>query len=141
MKRSSISLNDFPDEILLTILRNLPNLDVLYSFYGVSQRFTRIVQDQIFVRHLTFAELCGKRLHHFTSNEMLDRLCSQVLPSISHEIVRFDLDSSSINEVFHAAHYSNLSHLSLYNLTEESARFLFNGTIVDFFSETRADVC
>ena len=64
---------------------------------------------------------------------MLNRLCVEVLPVIANQIERFHLESSSIKEIFYAAHYSELSHLALYKMTEESARFLFTGKIDDCF--------
>ena len=126
--RSWISLNDFPDELLLMIFQKLANIDVLYSLFGVNQRFTRIVRDRIFVKHLTFVEQRGKDPHRYlTSTEMLHRLCSDVLSSIANQVHRFDLESSLIKEIFHAAHYPNLTSLALYDINEESARSLFIG--------------
>lgn len=128
--RSSISLNDFPDELLLMIFQNLTNIDVLYSLFGVNERFTRIVRDEIFVKHLTFVEQIGKDLHrHLTSTEMLKRLCSDVLPWTANQIQRFDVELSSIKEVFHAAHYPNLISLALYDVTEGSLQSFFTGQI------------
>lgn len=130
MKRSLVTFNDLCDEILLMILTKLTHVDVLYSFYGTNERFTRIVRDRIFVRHLAFVEQIDKEMHrHCTSNGMFNRLCSEILPLIADQIHRFDLESSAMKEVLQVAHYPNLSQLSLYKMTQESARFLFTGKI------------
>lgn len=130
MKRSSVTFNDLCDEILLMIFKKLTHIDVLYSFYEVNERFTRIVRDRIFVRHLAFVEHIDRELHRcFTSNGMFNRLCSEILPFIADQVNRFDLESSAVKGVLQVAHYPNLSQLSLYKMTEESARFLFTGKI------------
>lgn len=126
MQRSLVTLNDFS---WWNSFNDLPKLIQyrcsLFILYGVDQCFTRIVRAQLFVRHLTFGQLCGKSLHHqFTSNEVLNQLCSQVLPSISNQIYRMAVHSSSIKKI-----------------TEESARSLFTGTTVGFLlKEKRWDL-
>jgi hypothetical protein len=58
---------------------------------------------------------------------MLNRFCLQILPEIHDKIKWFDLESSSMKYVLHAADYPNLYCLGLYNIDEESARCLFTG--------------
>ena len=128
MESSRVTLNDLPDEMLLMILRKLSHTDVLYSFYGVNERFTQLVHDPVFTRHLTCVQPVGEDKHrHLASNQMLHRLCSEVLPSIADRIRRFDLDLSMVKEIFHGRHYPNLSHLTLYNITDDLARSLLSG--------------
>ena len=125
-----ISLNDFPDEILLLIFRWLNSIDVLYSFHNLSSRFNRIVRDRIFCRHLNLVEKrCNIYHSRIRSNEILNRLCLEILPSIADQIEQLDLESSSMQAILNAAQYENLSQLSLYNLKREQIEWLFNGKI------------
>ena len=133
MNRSVLCLNDFFDEILLMIFEKLANVDVLYSLYCVNKRFTRIVRDQIFVKDLLFVRQFGKVLSRYIhSDEMLTRLCDEVLPMIADDIERFDLETSFIKEIFNAGHYRNLSYLAFYKLMKDSIEYLFSGKT--FFS-------
>ena len=54
MEYSNVGLNDLPDEILLTILKNLNNFHIHYSLHGVNQRLTQLIQDLIFTNRLYF---------------------------------------------------------------------------------------
>ena len=47
--RAPLSLDHFPDEILVMIFQKLNSVDALYSLFGVNERFTRIVRDRILV--------------------------------------------------------------------------------------------
>ncbi|CAM4850987.1 unnamed protein product, partial [Rotaria magnacalcarata] len=55
MNQSKVGLLDLPDEILLTILKKLDNIDVLYSLLDVdNQRLDIIAQGNIFINTLNF---------------------------------------------------------------------------------------
>lgn len=123
-------MDDFPDELLLKAFRKLTNIDGLYSLFAVNQRLTGIVRDAIFVSHLTFDEEIGKDFRHpLISTAMLNRLCGDVLPQIASQVHRFDLQSSLVKKVFHAAHHPNLSFLGLSDVTEASLKRFFSGKI------------
>ena len=125
-----ISLTDFPDEILLIIFQQLNSIDVLFSFHNLCSRFNRIVRDQIFSRHLNLVKkICNTYHSRIHSNEVLNRLCLEILPSIADQIEQLDLESSSMKAILNAAQYENLSDLSLYNLKKEEIEWLFNGKI------------
>ncbi|CAF1019718.1 unnamed protein product [Rotaria sordida] len=131
MEYSCIGLSDLPAEILMIIFKKLNNLDVLYSLQGVNQRLNHIIYDPIFTSRLTFV----KRLLHnfidvFHCNMVLNRFCLQILPEIHDKIKWLDLESSSMKYILHAAHYPNLHTLGLYNINQESARYLFTDEIL-----------
>jgi hypothetical protein len=133
MSNSYIGLNHLPDEILIYIFQKLNNIDVLYSLQNVNKRLNRIIHDLIFTNRLTFVKwLLYKYINLFSSDLMLNRFCSQILPSIHQNIKRLDLESSSMKDVLCAADYPNLDSLGLYNINEDSARSLFNGKMNDF---------
>jgi hypothetical protein len=133
MFNSYIGLNDLPDEILIYIFQKLNNVDVLYSLQNVNQRLNQIIHDSIFTNRLAFVKwLPFKYIDLFSSSHMmLNRFCSQILPSIHQNIKSLDLESSSMKHVLCAADYPNLNSFGLYNINEESARSLFTGKMND----------
>ena len=132
MFNSYIGLNDLPDEILIYIFQKLNNVEVLYSLQNVNQRLNRIIHDSTFTNELSFVKwLPHKYIDLFSSPVVLNRFCTQILPSIHQNITCLALESSSMKHVLCAADYPNLNTLALYNLNEESARSLFTGKIND----------
>ena len=133
MLNSSIGLNDLPDEILLHIFRKLNNIDLLYSLQNLNQRLNRIIHDSIFSTRLAFLQwLPHKYINLISSQMMLNRFCSEILPDIHENIKCLDLESSSMKDVLGAANYPNLHGLGLWNINEDSARSLFTGKMNDF---------
>jgi hypothetical protein len=124
MSNSCVELNDLPDEILIYIFKKLSNFQVLYSFQGVNQRLNKIAHDPIFTNFLAFVEWVSDNFIDLLSYDMiLNRFCSQILPSIHNKIKWLGLESSSMKTVFGAADYPNLDSLGLYNIDEESIRY------------------
>ncbi|CAF2987020.1 unnamed protein product [Rotaria sp. Silwood2] len=131
MEQSCIGLSDLPDEILINIFQKLDKIDVLYSLEGVNQRINKVIQDRIFTSHLNFV----KRLPHvfidlLSSDMMLNRFCSQILPKIHDKIKWLHLESSSMKYVLCAANYPNLDTLSLNNIDQKSMQCLFNDEMI-----------
>jgi hypothetical protein len=124
MKYSCVELNDLPDEILLIILKELDNLEVLYSFQGVNERLNKIIHDRIFTSRLSFLKWS---LNKFSSDMILNRFCLQILLKIHTKIKWLDLESESMKNILHAADYPDLYTLGLYNIEEETAKCLFTG--------------
>ena len=128
MKYSCAELTDLPDEILLIIFKKLGNLEVLYSFQGVNERFNNIIHDPILTSRLSFPQLSfQKYIKKFSSDIILNRFCSQILPTIRTKIKWLDLESESMRNMLDAADYPNLYALGLYNIEEETAKCLFTG--------------
>ncbi|CAF1170256.1 unnamed protein product [Rotaria sp. Silwood1] len=128
----STELNNLPDEILMIILKKLFNTEVLYSLIDVNKRLNTIVRDPIFTSHLTLMRCFSDNSNYPLPDLMLNRFCSQILPSICHKIKSLNVESSSMKRILHAANYSNLYELGLYNIEIETALSLFIGKI--FFS-------
>ena len=100
MKYSCAELNDLPDEILLIIFKKLGNLEVLYSFQGVNERFNNIIHDPILTSRLSFPQLSfQKYIKKFSSDIILNRFCSQILPTIRTKIKWLDLESESMRNI------------------------------------------
>ena len=125
MEYSSVRLNDLPDEILIMICQKLNNFDVLYCLKGVNQRFDRIVHDSIFTNRLSFVKwLKCSFIDLLHCDTILNRYCLQILPDIHDKIKWLDLEASSMKHILSATDYPNLNSLGLYNIDEESFRYL-----------------
>ncbi|CAF2059874.1 unnamed protein product [Rotaria magnacalcarata] len=128
MKYSCVELNNLPDEILLIIFKKLDNLEILHSFQGVNERFNKIIYDPIFTSRLSFPQLSfNKYIKKFSSDIILNRFCSHILPTIRTKITWLDLEAESMRNILDAADYPNLYALGLYNVEEETAKCLFTG--------------
>ncbi|CAF2368097.1 unnamed protein product [Rotaria sp. Silwood2] len=112
MEKSSIQLNDLPDEILLIIFKNLNNINLLYSLIGVNKRLNRIVYDSMFTKSLKLFNYSSYDYIHPLPDLMLDRFCLQILRDIHHNIKWLELESSSMKRVFLSANYPNLFGLN-----------------------------
>jgi hypothetical protein len=121
-------LNDLPDELLMIIFKQMNNVEVLYSLFGINERLDLILQDPIFTNRLNFLKWSRKRfLNIFSSDVILDRFCLQILPSVREKIQWLDLESSSMKQILCAADYPNLYGLGLFNIEEELVKSLFTG--------------
>ncbi|CAF1303331.1 unnamed protein product [Rotaria sp. Silwood1] len=65
------------------------------------------------------------RLDH----QILDRFCSQILPSIHHNIKWLDVECSSMEDVLLCTSYPNLSGLGLHNIEKNIALRIFTDEI------------
>ena len=84
--------------------------------------------DWTFVRWLPH-----KYINLLSSQIMLNRFCSEILPDIHQNIQCLDLESSPMKDVLCTANYPNLHTLGLYNINEQSVRSLFTGKISTTF--------
>ena len=78
MKHLSIRLNHLPDEILLTIFKNLVKIEILYSLIGVNQRFKKIVHDFVLTNNLSFIMSTWDGFIYSLHDSMLDRFCLDI---------------------------------------------------------------
>ncbi len=125
MEHPLVELNDLPDEILMFILKNLCNVQVLYSLIGVNKRLNAIAHDPIFTNRLTLMRDFSVYSTDPLSDSILDRFCSEILPSIHHKIEWFNLEPSSMKHILLATNYPTLYGLGLYNIEMETILPLF----------------
>ncbi|CAF1329991.1 unnamed protein product [Rotaria sordida] len=126
MNGSCVQLNDLPDELLMFIFKQMNNVEVLYSLFGVNERLNSILQDPIFTNRLNFLKWSSKKfLNIFSPDIIFDRFCLQILPAIHEKIQWLDIESSSMKQILCAANYSNLYGLGLFNIEEETIKNLF----------------
>jgi len=144
MNPSCIQLSDLPNEILMIILKNLSNIEVLYSLSGANKRLNEIVHDAFFTKHLSLLKIVPSHLVNLLPvlqnlmyplrDSMLDRFCSEILPEISDKIQWLNLESFSMKRILLATRYPNLFGLGLYNITRERAIHLLSGNLFDYNS-------
>ena len=120
-------LTDIPNEILLLILTKLSNIEVLYSLIGVNIRLDKIASDPIFTDHLPLLKCSSNGVTKSLDDSILDRLYSEILPTIHHKIRWFDLEPLSMERVLLTVDYPNLHVLSLFNIERDIAVRLFGG--------------
>ncbi|CAF1512487.1 unnamed protein product [Adineta ricciae] len=112
-------LNHLPDEILLLILKELNNIEVLYSFHDVHPRFNGITRDPIFTSHLNFVKYSRDQIINKFSFDFIDEFSSQILPSICEKIKWINIESSFMKSILSGNRYPNLYGLGLYNVDEK----------------------
>ncbi|CAF1414465.1 unnamed protein product [Rotaria sordida] len=135
MTYSCVQLNDLSDEILLIILKKLNNVEVLSSLFNVNKRLNRIVHDSIFTSDLTLLKYLSDDSTYSLPDPLLDRFCSEILPSIDHKIKWLTLESLSMKRVLLSTNYPNLNGLGIYNIKMKAALSLFTDeiTFTDLF--------
>lgn len=126
MEYSNLTLNDLPDELLLTIFEKLNNVSVLYSLTGVNRRLNDIVHGPSFTNHLTLLRCFRDYSIHPLRNRILSQFCSQILPDIRHTIKWLNLEPKSIEHILGPTIYPVLTGLGLYCNETEKLLTVFN---------------
>jgi hypothetical protein len=127
-----VELNDLPDEILIYILKNLSNVEVLYSLIGVNDRLSRIAYDCTFTNSLRLMDDFVDDSVDSLPNSILDQFCFKILPSIHRQIKWLDVESSSMERILLATNYPKLYGLGIYDIDVERAISLFTGNLFHF---------
>ncbi|CAF4961290.1 unnamed protein product [Rotaria sp. Silwood1] len=128
MNRSCVQLKDLPDELLIFIFKQMNNIEVFYTLFGINERLDLILQDSIFTNRLNFLKRSSKKfLNIFSPDIIFDRFCLQILPAVREKIQWLDVESSSLKQILCAADYPNLYRLGLFNIEEETIKSLFTG--------------
>ncbi|CAF2038806.1 unnamed protein product [Rotaria magnacalcarata] len=126
MNQSKVGLLDLPDEILLTILKKLDNIDVLYSLLDVdNQRLDIIAQGNIFINTLNFVFTTFTNDISSINDTMVDRFCINILPRIHYNIKSLTVDSLSMERILFCVDYPNLTELKLFNFNGKIASHYF----------------
>jgi hypothetical protein len=128
MDRSIVNMMNLPDELILLIWNKLDQIDVLYSFSNVNRRFNKLIRDQTYTRSIELIKTnCEEEKNCSLSDEILDRLCLDILPQIHSIVEQLILESFSMERILHAGDYPRLCKLTLINLTQELAIRIFAG--------------
>jgi hypothetical protein len=131
MNRNIVHLLDLPNEILFIILKKLDNVDVLYSLLGINnQRLELIAQEQIFTNILNFVSKSQSTDEISSiSSTILDRFCISILPKIYENIKSLIIESGSMEHIFRAGNYPNLTKLQIFNFNKSIVSKYFIGKI------------
>jgi len=123
---SQYNILDLPNEILFIIFNKLNMVDVLYSLVDITQRFNQLVFDPFYIHNLNMTSMTMKSYYdriYSIDNQVLDRICKNILPRISHQINELIVEQYSMERVLHSINYPQLYSLTLMNFSEE---VLFN---------------
>ena len=124
MNHSNAQLMKLPDELLLIILRQLDNVDVLYSLMGLDARLDRILRDPSFTTEINCVE--SNETKSTQLDRFIDRFCLDILPTIHHRIRWLKVPSSSMERILLVADYPNLSQLDIF-VQDKELVLQFNG--------------
>ncbi|CAF4128592.1 unnamed protein product, partial [Rotaria sordida] len=104
----------------------LDNIDVLYSLLDVdNQRLNMIVKEKTFTNTLNFVLTTSTDEILSITDPILDRFCISILPKINHNVKSLILESESMERIYLAADYPNLTELKLFNFTDKIASCYF----------------
>ena len=117
-----LNILDLPNEILLKIFQELNMVDVLYSLVDVTQRFNQLIFDPFYIRNLNITSMRMKSFYDRTysiDKQILDRICPNILPRISHQVNHLIVERYSIESVLHTMNYPQVCSLTLLDFPEE----------------------
>jgi hypothetical protein len=115
MDRSRVDFLHLPNEILVTILKKLDSVDILYSLFGINnERLDSIIQDKIFSNTLNFASTVR-------NSTMLDRFCDYILPRIHYNVKCLIVEPVSMERILLTTHYPNLTDLKLFHFQRDNS--------------------
>ena len=124
---------DLPNELLLIIFKKLNLVDVLFSLVNVTERFDQLILHPLYIRHLDMTSMAIKSYHnriYSLDNEVLDRICQNILPRIHHQVNELVVEQQTMEHVLnHSVTYPQLHFLSLLNFEEEVLRKALTGTL------------
>ena len=115
-------LVDLPNEIFLLIFQNLNMTDVLYTFVDINHRLNQLIYDPFYIRNLDMTSMKMKSFFDRTysiEKEILDGICSNILPRICHQINHLTVEQYSIECVLHNINYPQLHSLTLIDFPED----------------------
>ncbi|CAF0737255.1 unnamed protein product [Adineta steineri] len=114
MNRSNAHLLDLPDEILLFILKNLNNIDILYSLSDINNRRLNILAQEITsIDILKFVSI--------DNISIIGRFCNDILPRIHHNVKGFIFDPIFMERILLATDYPSLTKLTISHFQKEIA--------------------
>ncbi len=130
-----LNILDLPNEILFIIFNKLNMADVLYSLVDVTQRFDQLVLDPFYIRNLNMTSMTMKSFFdriYSIDNQVLDRICKNILHRIYHQINELIVDQYSMERVLHTINYPQLYSLTLMDFPEEVLLNYLTGKLFNF---------
>jgi hypothetical protein len=116
-----LNLLDLPNEVLLLIIKQLPMVDVLYSFLGVTHRLGQLLLSSVYTRTLNLTclkvDTLAKRIYS-TDGHAMETIYREVLPRFHQHGAHLIVDQSALERVFHVGDYPELHSLSSRDMDE-----------------------
>ena len=109
LTKNDINIIDLPDEMLLSIINKLNNIDILYSLVDVNQRFDRLTLNSLYFHDLDFTavSMLDPKSHEYS--KLINRICENSLAS----------NLSSSNQT-HSGPYFNGTRSTYFQLSSPS---------------------
>ena len=108
MQPAVVELLNLPDEIMIIVLKNLNNIDMLYSLVGLNSRLDRVVCDPIFTHSPALVTESSIEGVSSLSIAVVDRFCCEILPQIHDKVSSLILERVSMERILPAGDYPNL---------------------------------
>jgi hypothetical protein len=133
----NLNLLNLPNEILMIIFNKLNMAGIFYSLVDVNQRFNQIIFDPLYIRTLNLTSMTMKSFFNRTfsiENNILDKICSNILPRISHYVNELIIEQNSMERIFDTFNFPQLHSLSLIDFQEKVLLKYLTGMIfiIDF---------
>ena len=129
MKRSDIHLLDLPNEMLVSILTKLDNVDVLYSLFNINNyRLHTLTTSDVFTNTLKFVTASSTTDgYQSISDTIIDRFCMKILSQINVRVQCLVLEPTCMERILLATQYSQLIRLKIYTFRQEILLRYFTG--------------
>ena len=124
---TTMTIMNLPDEMLVAICSQMESIDVLYSFIGVNERFSRLAREPIFTRSIELIERNDDGITRRLSDLVLDRFYRQILPEIHTLVQSLSVESSVAERCLSVGHYPKLRTLTLADIDQNFAAHHFTG--------------
>jgi len=134
LNSNDINILSLPDEILLVIFDKLYMVDILYSLVDVNQRFDRLALDPFYIHHLDFVINRDDIHNSSVDTQILDRICSKILPRFNGKVQKLTVDQFSMERVLGTIDYPQLHSLSLVNYQSKILLQHLKGMIINIIS-------
>jgi hypothetical protein len=134
-KNHLLNILDLPNEVLLIIFNKLNMVDVFNSLMDVCERFHQLVLDPFCIRNFDMTSMTMKSFYDRTfsvDNQVLDRICSNILPRIHHQVNELIIEQQSMQQVLHTLNYPQLYSLTLMDFEEETLFKYLTGKLFSF---------
>ena len=113
-------MNDLPNEMILDIIDKMNKIDVLYSLVDVNERFNQLIFNPLYINELDLTQKGFLDCVFPLESKILERICKRILPRIHNKITKLIIEPFSMERIFHAGEYSQLSSLSLFYFKQET---------------------
>jgi len=130
-----LNIFDLPNEILFIIFNKLNMVDVLYSLVDITQRFDQLIIDPFYIRNLNMTSMIMKSYYdriYSIDNQVLDRICKNILSRISYQITELTVEQYSMERVLQTINYPQLYSLTLMDFPQDVLFNCFTSKLFNF---------